>query len=245
MALFGLSALFGRPKPRPLESQVLTAVAAELSMPAREIFNEQIEIVNLIQRHAADKEVNFYVMRGGKPVRDEKMLFPLRQEEVQLAKIEMVGGRAEVWLVKGRVFSIQFSKPPKIILEKGAKIEKVSILHDPMMSAPSGADSDAKLTTIHSKLPDEYTHLVGDGKKIRINDWAIHGVQDIRKIVQQDGNYYLLAEKEGMGVVGVKEDETTGQLYYLDYGDGRGEKISAGLKSFLEQFDGGKVIGRF
>ena len=33
--------------------------------------------------------------------------------------------------------------------------------------------------------------------------------------------------------------------YYLNYGDDRGEKITVTLRKFLEEFDGGKVIGWF
>jgi len=244
-----LSALFGRPKLSPVESQVLRAVSAELSPTAREVFNKQIDLVNLVQRHADGKEVNLYVMRRGKPVYEEQFLFPLRRE-VQLANVEMLGGRAEVWLVEGWVFSILFDKPPKRILEQGVKIEQVRLLDDPMVAASADSASDAKRreevrATIRSQLPDEYLQLVGKGKEITVNDWAVSGIQGIRKVVQRDGSYYLLAEKEGMGAVGIKEDESAGQLYYLDYGDDRGEKITVSLRKFLEEFDGGKVIGRF
>lgn len=47
------------------------------------------------------------------------------------------------------------------------------------------------------------------------------------------------------GSLRVKEDESSGQIYYLDYGDDQGEKITVGLRKFLEEFDGGKVVGRF
>jgi len=71
----------------------------------------------------------------------------------------------------------------------------VEILHGPMIAASADSASESKrreevLATICSKLPDEYLHLVGEGKGVSINDWAVCGVQDIRKIVQRDGNYY-------------------------------------------------------
>jgi len=249
MGLFGLSKLFGRSELSPLERQVLAAVAAELSPSAREILNQQRDLINLIQRHADGKEVNLYVMRRGKPCFEDQFRFPLRVEETQLATVEMLGGggqksfRAEVWLVKGRLFSIAFNKPPEKLLEHGVNIAKVKILCDPMKPESKDAVSDEQrreqvLKTIQSKLPEEYLQLVGEGKGIVLNDWAISGIQGIRKVVQRDGNYYLLAEKEGMGAIGVKEDEPSGQIYYLDYGDDQGEKITVGLRKFLEEFDG-------
>jgi hypothetical protein len=244
-----LSALFGRPKLSSLENQVLTAVSAELSPKAREVFNKQINLVNLVQRHADGKEVNLYSMRRGKPVYEEQFLFPLRRE-VQLGKVEMLGGRAEVWLIEGWVFSIHFDKPPKTILGQSVKIEKVTIFHNPMIPESADSASDTKrreelLASIPSKLPDEYLQLVGEDKGTALNDWAVSSIQRIRKIVDRDANYYLLAEKEGMGVIGAKEDDWSGHPYYLAYEDGGGEKITVGFREFLEKFDGGKVEGRF
>jgi len=42
-----------------------------------------------------------------------------------------------------------------------------------------------------------------------------------------------------------EEDESSGQLYYLDNCGGVGEAITVDFKTFLERFDGGKVAGRF
>ena len=91
------------------------------------------------------------------------------------------------------------------------------------------------LKTIYSKLPGEYLQLVGESKGVSINGWRVHAVQDILKHPKRDGSYYLLAEKEGM-TIGVKEDEFSGQVYYFDYDDDRGEKITAGLRKFFEGF---------
>jgi hypothetical protein len=253
MALFGL---FGRSKLSLVEGQVLGAVAAELSPAAREIFNQQRDLVNLIQRHADGKEVNLYVMRRGKPFVEEQFLFPLRVTETELATVEMIEAdeqkslRAAVWLVEGRVFSIAFNKPPPRNGEKGVEIKRVKILCDPMVPESKGTASDAQrrekiLETVQAKLPDEYLQLVGEGKGVSINEWTVYAVQDIRKIPQRDGNYCLLAEKQDLGALGVKEDESSGQLYYLDYGEDHGEKITVGFRTFLEEFDGGKVAGRF
>lgn len=252
MPLFNL---FNRSRLTAAEKQVLTAVSTKLTPTAGRLFNEQLEQINLVQRLADGKEVNLYAMRRGKPFIEDRFLFPLRSE-AKLATVEMDAGdgqkafKVEVWLANGHVFSIGFNKPPQKFLEQGANVTKVEILRDPMMPASDEDVVDAKrreevLKTIQSKLPDEYLQWVGDGKEVSFNEWTIYGVPKIRKIPQRDGNYYLLAEREGMGAVGIKEDETSGQLYYLDYGDDRGEKISLGLKSFLEQFDGGKVAGRF
>jgi hypothetical protein len=255
MAMFGLSKLFGSAELTPLERRVIAAVSAKLPLTAREIFDAQISQVNRIQRHPSGKEANFYAMRRGKPDMEERFLFPLRTETL-LGTVHLNVGqerkllRAEVWLVNGRVFSVDFNKSPGKTSESEIHVADVEILLDPMVAAPVDSASEAKrrelvLAVIHSKLPDEYLQLVGEGDGVSINDWAVHGVEGIRKIVQGDGNYYLLAEKQGMGAVGVKEDESSGQLYYLAYENGAGESITVGFREFLEKFDGGRVEGRF
>lgn len=250
-----LSALFGRPKLTPLESRVISAVSGKLPSAVKQLFDAQMDQVNRIQRLSSGKEASFYTLRRGKPSLEERFLFPLRTESL-LATVHLSLGqdkkplRAEVWLVNGHVFSVDFNKTPGKPSEEEIHVANVEILCDPMIAASADSASEAKrreevLATIHSNLPDEYLQLVGEGKGITVNDWAVSGIQDIRKVVQQDGNYYLLAEKEGMGAIGVKEDESSSQLYYLDYGDDRGEKITVSLRKFFEEFDGGKVIGRF
>jgi hypothetical protein len=257
MALFRLSTLFGanRSKLTSLEGQVLAAVSAQLSPAAREIFDKQLELVNLVQRHADGKDVNLYAMRRGKPFIESQFLFPL-MAEAQLAAAEITTGgeqkrfTADVWLANGCVFSIEFNRSPQKIIEHGLKVASVRILCDPMISASERGLSNAEqrggaLARIQSKLPDEYLQTVGGGKGASINEWAVCALPVIRKVAQRDGNYYLLAEKVDMGAIGIKEDDFSGQLYYLDYGGGRGEKITVGLRKFLEEFDGGKVDGRF
>ncbi|MGV3771806.1 MAG: hypothetical protein ACO1QB_02825 [Verrucomicrobiales bacterium] len=243
------AALLGQSKFSALERQALTAVSAELSKTAREVFIRQVNQINLIQRDAKGMEANLYVTRRQKPHYDEQILFPLRRD-VQLANLEMFEASAEVWMVNGRIFSIKFDKPPEKIQELSSKIEKVSILHDPMVPLTEASISNDQrreevLNALKSKLPEDYLQLVGETNWSVLNHWVIYRIHDIRKITAEDGSYYILADKEGMGVIAVKGGEFTGQLYYLDYGDCRGEKIGVSLLKFLKEFDGGKVIGRF
>lgn len=250
-----LSALIGRPRLTPLEDRVISAVSVKLPPAARQLFDAQMDRVNRIQRHSSGKEANFYPMRRGKPVYEERFLFPLRDQTVlATVHLNIRGGqdslRAEVELVEGWAFSLKFNKSPGKPSQDEIHVADVEILNDPMIAASADSTSGAKrrqevLARIHSKLPDEYLQLVGEGKCTTVNDWAVFGIGGIRKVVQQDGNYYLLAERAGMGAIGVKEDDSFGQVYYLAYGDGRGEKLNVGFCKFLEEFDGGKVERRF
>ena len=255
MPLFDWFKIFSRSKLTPLESRVMKTVSTKLSPAAKQLFDAQLNQFNLIQRHASGKEADFYVMRRGKPFMEERFRFPLRSEAL-LATIELISNigqeslRAEVWIVNGGVFSLIFNKPPKNISEQSMYIAKINIQCDPMTPASEKVIANVQrreqiLSMINARLPDEYLLMVGEENGKSVNDWAVSGIKNIRKIVQRNGNYYILAEKQEMGVIGIKEDDWSGQLYYLDYEDDRSERITVSMRKFLEEYDVGKVIGRF
>lgn len=245
---------------RPYEQAVLDAWGEHLPPSARTVLSAQLQRLCSYQRQVLEKDLCFFLLgRKPYPRLSPGILFPCRLESCVVARVHVAGSdkagsrnriRAEVVLHKGQISSIEFNQPPAKKLAHDVEVTKVEILRDPMTPASEETVSDAErreevLKTIQSKLPDEYLRLVGESKGVSVNEWSVCAVQDIRKIPQRDGNYYLLAEKEGMGAIGVKEDESSGQIYYLDYGDDQGEKITVSLRKFLEEFDGGKVVGRF
>jgi hypothetical protein len=250
MSIFSFFRRPGSSDLTPLEQEVLGALSAELPPAAREILAKQRDAINLVQRHAGGKEVNLYAMRRGRPCYEEHLLFPLQLEEAKLATLEIASStgktplRAEVWLVKGWVFSIQFSKAPQEGLQAGARVLSVKVLRDPMM-AVADVHQSPNPDELRTKLPDQYLGLVPEGHNVSIKDWVVYSLSNIRSVAQRDGNYYLVAEKVDMGAVALKEDDVSGQLYYLDYGDDHGERITVPLREFLDTFDGGKVEGRF
>jgi hypothetical protein len=248
-------------KLRSYEQATLDAWSSHLSASARVLLTAQLRYLISYQRQAGGKSLLFFPLDPKTCTSlPENILFPCKLSDVVVARIYQVGFRnvmdpqatvkAEIQMHKGRITSIEFDKPPQKVLEEGTNVTKVEILRDPMVSI---SDEDAidlrrleeMIESIQSKLPDEYLKLIGNSKGITVNQWAVCGPSKIRRIPQRDGNYYLFAERVGMGAVGVKEDEVSGQLYYLDYGDDRGEKITIAFKDFLEKFDGGRVKGRF
>ncbi len=247
-------------KLRPYEQGVLDAWRRELSPAGNALLSAQLQELCSYQRQVLDKDLCFFPL-GRKPYLrlPSEILFPCRLESCVVARIHVAGGdkagsrsrlRADVVLHKGQVSSIEFNQPPGRKLARDVEVTKVEILRDPMIPASDETTSEAQrreevLKTINSRLPDEYLELAGESKGAPINEWAVCAVQDIWKIPQRDGNYYVLAVKEGMGIVGIKEDESSGQFYYLDYDSHYGERITVSLRKFFEQFDGGKVVGRF
>lgn len=244
---------------RPYEQVVLDAWRKHLSPAANVLLVAQLKHLVSYQRQAGEKLLCFFPLETNPyPGVPMDTLFPCTLAECVVARVHLISAgeteargriKAEIVLHKGRIIFVEFNQPPGKKLAHGAEAGKVEILRDPMIAASDDVVDtnrrDEILATIQSTLPDDYLRLIGEGTGVSINEWAVYGVQEIRKIPQRDGNYYLLAEREGMGAVGVKEEDWSGQLYYLDYGDDRGEKITVGFRKFLEEFDGGKVEGRF
>jgi hypothetical protein len=112
----------GAPKFYPFEKKILEAVQSRLHTDASALFGRQIDSVNKVQRLAEGKEVDFYQMVDGRPTTDKSLHFPNMQQEERLATVNLTFDqkgselKADVWLVDGRLFSIEFDQPPKRFL---------------------------------------------------------------------------------------------------------------------------------
>jgi hypothetical protein len=158
--------------------------------------------VNKVQRHADDREVNLYCMNRGKAFLDESLRFPNRSPEMLLATTSVKSFglkrplRAEIWMSNGRVFSIVFNKSPRDIGDD-AEVSDLKVLADPMKlcidCSLTAEERDRLIAALDAKLPDEYVALVADSGTTVINGWQIYDNPKVRKIVQADGNYYLVA----------------------------------------------------
>jgi len=102
-----------------------------------------VSLINKIQRIDKGREVDLYHIVNGKPYYPEAALFPQRKEEFELAKLKVrddqTGHAATVlvYLVQGRLFSIEFSSPPgdwQDIESLSIDIERIA---DPMISEPT------------------------------------------------------------------------------------------------------------
>ena len=69
---------------------------------------------------------------------------------------------------------------------------------------------------IDSKLPDGYLELVEQTEGLEFEQCRVLGVSEIFATGLDDGNYYHLAEFDD-GIIGIKEGEQTGTVYYCHY----------------------------
>lgn len=135
-----------RPAFTSLESRVLDEVSGSLEPAAREIFAGQLKEINLVQR-PAEREVNAYHVRDGRPRRDPALSFPNRAEELRMATVafrlpgDSTPWAADIYTVRGHFFSIVFNSDPKAIRDRGDDILVTSVrLHqDPLEEVPERA----------------------------------------------------------------------------------------------------------
>lgn len=127
----------------PFEALILGKVKSHLPAESSRRLQLQLAVINKIQRLSDGKEVNLYQMRHGKPAFDDSLRFPAGTDEELLASVNLTGPnrlqlKAEVWLAKGRIFSLVFNKPPKQFFAVKnlrtvqSEITDVKIWFDPM-----------------------------------------------------------------------------------------------------------------
>ena len=120
------------PKLSEIESRVLKDVECALHHSLRPTFSAQVSKITKIQRLDKGREVDFYFAAG-----DSSPLFQdlAEVDELKLASLHIKSvdsghqARADVWLVRGRLFSIEFNAPPGDL--KGERLLSEVVLHFP------------------------------------------------------------------------------------------------------------------
>jgi hypothetical protein len=171
--------------------------------------------------------------------------------------------KADMTLCRGRFFGIEFNTPPKC-LQSGVEVVNVKTLVDPMrqreaeapisLSEISGelreqlrrlqatglrkplppGQREELVQAIDSKLPEEYRKLVAVTDGATISGWRIYGLAEVRRIVQPEGNFYLLAEATNGRALGIIQEASDPQLYVVS---GEGEKPKPTGQSLLASIE--------
>ncbi len=94
-----------------VEEVILDAVRSELAPHEAQLWEKQLAAINRIHRDPDGKEINLYVMRGGKSDFPREISFD-KTEEFKIAVVDIVADNAKlrgrVWCVNGHVFSIEY-----------------------------------------------------------------------------------------------------------------------------------------
>jgi hypothetical protein len=136
----------------PFEECIIEGLQAHLTDRSASQLAQQVAAINKVQRLMDGKEVNLYQMVSGKSHFNDSLRFPYMTDESLLATIILIEPRrplqlkVNIWLAKGRIFSLIFDKIPKEFFAgrdlKTIKIEivDVKVWFDPM-SPPIGSSS--------------------------------------------------------------------------------------------------------
>jgi hypothetical protein len=153
--------------------------------------------------------------------------------------------KADLVLHNGRLSSIEFNKQPRS-LRIGFKVVRIKLFLDPMQPGILGEqissfdipgplghvlrelkatdlrkplpDCERRrlLRTIDALLPDDYLSFVQGTEGATIANWRINGLSEIRRLVQSDQNYYLLAESNDQRAIGVAQGESKRPFVIID-----------------------------
>jgi len=231
-------------KLRPYEKACLETWRVILPTEGRLLLDQQLKKLTFLQRQVNGKLLCFYD-KSDKTWPDA-LLFPCRLAKRSAARITLKGGhnrkeilvKCNIMLCEGRFFGLEFNKFPEILKDGFNVIESNELLNPmlPCFNDGKKNKTESHLTAaIDSKLPADYPFLLSNAKNNLFNGWHIYNFDQIRKVVQLDQNFWVIAEKDGRGAIGVLEDDQSGQLYYLNQEDDELIKIMTSFEAFLKQ----------
>ena len=146
----------GRSLFRPHEIAVWDALAAALPVPARELLEQQLSAVRMVQRLHRGREVNLYAGRRGSRPWPPDSGFPNQSLELRLATVQLEGyakgGQAEVHAVEGHVFQVMFRPSPRELRDpRSIRVVGVTLGEDPMQSI-----QDDTATELLRRVPTQF-----------------------------------------------------------------------------------------
>jgi hypothetical protein len=118
----------------PLDQRVLDSVQAVLPEGLREKWRAQLDAVNKVQRLPEGVEVNLYRMKNGKPSNEKDQAIVGFPDEHHFATVSVSAGesnaalQAKIWLVKGFVFSVEYSGPTSYFEELLGLADEVPVI---------------------------------------------------------------------------------------------------------------------
>jgi len=216
----------------PLEERLIAAVRAVLPPQAQTIFDAQISGITLVQRlppHWA--EISFYRRHHGKVDWSDVPAFP-RTGEFRLAEVQFsVGGRrhkATLTSISGHIFDFTVIPSPKAIaFAVWDAAPSARILSDPLIR-----DSARERQPIPSLWQDFLAR-----HRAFAGDWTLHDSETAYSTAFADGEFLVLAEREGDQFVLHRIEPPASTLFYLDSHDGTPEPIKGDILDVFRQPD--------
>jgi hypothetical protein len=206
---------------KPLEKAVLDCLIDRMPAGIRDVLRAQMEEVTLVQRHQSNRVAQFYKIRKGFTREEFSVQIPNSPREQLLGKILFKGYSgakltAEIWAANGRLFSIEFSKPPRSDVHH-SDIDILECEHFPSRNGPRVAG-----------LPVDYEGLVP------LNRFVLR-LDEIYDVAIKSAWYWVVAEVPDLGLLGVEQYSSDRAVYLLPYSGEDPTKLGFSLAEALDK----------
>lgn len=213
----------------PLEEQLITAVRKVLPSQAQAIFDAQIAGITLVQRYS--NIICFYRKVSGKVDWSGIPTFP-HTGEFRLAEVRFRAGdsrfKATLTSISGHIFEFAVTPNPRAIaFAVWEGVPSIGLLCDPLItqSAPEP-----------QPIPDSWRELIAHHREL-VGDWTFYDSDTAFNTAFADGEFLVLAERDGDEFVLHRIEPPAATLFYLDSHDGIPVQIDEDLPDFFRQAD--------
>lgn len=216
----------------PLEERLLTEVRQVLPAAAQPLFDAQVAAITRVQRLPPSwTEICFYRMRRGRADWRGVPLFPCT-DEFRLAEVRFhIGGqrfRATLTSIGGHIFDFATTPGPKHVAFAAWDAEpRVALLADPLR-APTGKKEP-------ESLPAAWTTLLQPRAGAPWGDWQLHDAGTAYRLALNDGEYLVLAEREGDDFILHRIEPHADGLFHLPHHDGVPRPVVGGLEALMRR----------
>jgi hypothetical protein len=222
----------------PLEERLLAEVRNVLPQAALAPFDAQVAAITLVQRSPPSwSEIRFYRKRRGKVDWTGIPLFPCT-DEVRLAEVRFRasgrGFKSMLTSIQGRIFDFATTPGPKSVAFRQWEGEPKAVLLTDPLRAPTGNKELECLPPAWEGLlrhwcPDPHGH------------WRIHDESTAYRLALGDGEYLVLAEREGDEFILHRIEPPSESLFHLPHHDGEPAPLVGEPEGFIER--GAQQIG--
>jgi hypothetical protein len=194
----------------PIEEAVFAEVEKALPAGCKEKFVRQRQAINRVQRILDWTEINFYSVRRGAVNWEPSIAFRNRGE-LELAEIRFSiqrrDFRSTLGAVTGHVFSLVTRPSIKpYAFQKITAISEVTLLNDPEDASGNPA--------MRFSLPSSYLAWMGVCERREVNGWAVCDEGQAYVVHLSDGDYAVLAVREGVEYLMARIEGDDPDIYY-------------------------------
>jgi hypothetical protein len=221
----------------PLEIQLLAAVRTVLPDAARPPFDAQVAGVTKVQRSPPSwSEIAFYRKRWGRVDWTGLPLFP-NTGEFRLAEVRFTAAgrrfKSTLTCIRGHVFDFATTPGPRAVaFLTWDSAATARLVGDPLAAASAAREKET--------LPVAWRQLLQRYPSADAAGWQLHDEKTAYRVALDDGEYLVLAERNGdQFVLHCLEPPAEG-LYYLPHHDGVPVPMTGDLEAFIASGSGRK-----